>query len=437
MESLADIWEDGKPVGVFGGQWGDEGKGRLVDFLTAQAEFVIRFNGGANAGHTIIVGDKKEVTHLLPSGIIRRGTKNVVGPGVLCTLAVLRHEATAIADLCGAEVLLDRSAPVVHAIHRWFDAAREAGGQGIGTTKRGIGPACEDIASRRGSVRLGDLTDVDRVREILTRNNYYNERRCAAEAFCGRAGLEPFPTLEEVIADIMAYKGDVVPRLCDARAIIARAVKQRKKVLFEAAQAILLDPFAGTAPHTTSSLCTRAGVGATFGIYDFGAVIGVAKAYATRVGDGPFPTELEDATGDRLRELGHEYGSTTGRPRRCGWLDLVALRYAARMGGLTHLAITKLDTLAAFDEVKVCTGYTFNGRPVEAEETLTSKVMRDSVQSYLRLPGWGRHAERLPNCRRLADLPEDVRTYLERIETETGCPVIAAGVGPEREQLAI
>lgn len=434
--TLTQTWQLGNKLAILGAQWGDEGKGKVVDALAEEADLVVRFNGGANAGHSIYVGDRKVVTHLLPSGIIRPGVRNLVGPGVLCDLDVAHTEITTIADPCGAEVLLDRSAPVVGLIHRWFDGAREASGNGIGTTKRGIGPACEDLASRRGSVRLGDLTSVDRVRSVLTDGRYYDERRAAARAH-GRNGEVPdsFPTLDAVIEDIMRHAHTVIPRLCDGRALAWEADRANRKILFEGAQGVLLDLYAGSAPHTTSSLCTKAGIAATFGIDKLGAVIGGTKAYATRVGEGPFPSEITGDLAHRLREAGNEYGSTTGRPRRCGWLDLMALRYAVRMGGITHLAVTKLDTLAIFDELRVATGYAFKGKPLDALETLTSKVQRESALSYLVLPGW--QGVQLSACRRIEDLPETARGYLRRVTMETRCPILAVGVGPERDELAL
>ncbi len=434
--SLTSTWKLGNKLAVLGAQWGDEGKGKIVDALSEEANLVVRVSGGANAGHTLDVRGLKTVTHLLPSGIVRKGMLNLIGPGVLCDLDVAHTEITAIADPCGANVLLDRSAPVVSLIHRWFDAAREASGNAIGTTKRGIGPACEDLASRRGSVRLGDLTDVDRVRRVLTDGNYYAERRAAARAYRPDGEVpDSFPSLEAVIDDLMRHAGTVIPRLCDGRAVAWDADRANRKILFEGAQGVLLDVYAGSAPHTTSSLCTKAGIAATFGIDRLGAVIGVTKAYATRVGEGPFPTEMTGDLAHQLREAGHEYGSTTGRPRRCGWLDLMALRYAVRMGGITHLAVTKLDTLAIFDELTVGMSYAFKGAPLGPHETLTSKVQREAVVDYARQPGW--KGTRLSQHRRIEDLPEAARSYLRLIEAATGCPLVAVGVGPERDELAL
>jgi adenylosuccinate synthase len=395
---------------------------------------VIRFAGGANAGHTIVVKGKKVVTHLLPSGIIRPRVKNIVGPGVVCTLSVLRDEL-AIANECGSEVLLDRSTPIVHAIHRWFDAARESGSGAIGTTKRGIGPAYADVSARR-AVRLGDMVNADRVRRALTEGSYYKELAAAATAY-DAPGLAPFPSLDEVIAEIMEYREDVVHRLCDSRFIVHDQMRNNpggSRILFEGAQGVMLD-VNGPAPHTTSSICTAAGVSASFGVYDFGAVIGVTKAYTTRVGEGPFPTELHDDRGERLRRLGGEFGATTGRPRRCGWLDGVALRYAVRMGGITHLCMTKLDVLYGFEKVvRLGVEYELEGRALHEHETLTSFVLREFEVRYIPFPGCVPKFE--SGCT-LEELPGNMRFYISRVEEIVGVPVIAAGYGSEREQLAM
>lgn len=419
-------------ITLIGAQWGDEGKGKVIDLMTGHADIVARFGGGANAGHTIYVKDKKYVTHILPSGIVRRGVINLVGPGVVIDLGALRTELE-IVNACQSQVYLDRSATVVHKIHRWFDAAREAAARdlNLGTTKRGIGPAYEDLASRR-TVKLGDLLNADRVRKALTERSYHEEKRAAATAYPDM--LDTFPTLDDIIDDLMAYQRDIRDLLDDTRERIALAQIEQKRILFEGAQGVMLDIFQGSQPYTTSSGCTHGAVGATFGVYDSLAVIGVAKAYATRVGLGPFPTELHDETGERMRQLGHEFGSTTGRPRRCGWLDLAALKYAARIGGITHLVITKLDILSAFDTIKVCTGYTFENRPVRDNETLTNRVLSEAVPNYVELPGWN---EPIDEVRDVVDLPHQARRLIDLIELETERRVIAIGVGQEREQIAI
>ncbi len=417
----------GNAIVIVGAQWGDEGKGKVVDEYAGNADMVIRFNGGANAGHSLHIGGEKFVTHLLPSGIVRRGMINIVGPGVVCSLDALREELV-VADRCGSSVFLDRSAPVIHAIHRWFDAARESGGNAIGTTKRGIGPAYEDVGARR-TVSLGDLVNPDRVRNALIANGYYLERLAAARSYIDVT--IPFPTLDEVIHELMSYRALVMPRLHDTRLLAHQALADGKFLIFEGAQGVMLDVYYGSKPYTTSSGCTAAAVGSTFGVHQFDAVIGVAKAYVTRVGEGPFPTELNDTTGEKLRKEGHEFGSTTGRPRRCGWLDLPALDFAGRMGGITQLIITKLDILSAFESIKVCTDYEFEGRTVGPLETLTTRVLRETVPRLLPMKSWGD----LQSCRNLHDLPATADLYLDLIRQRTGLPIVAVGTGPEREQL--
>ncbi len=433
--SIDKLFGDPNIAAVVGAQWGDEGKGKIVDALTKNADVVVRFNGGANAGHTIFVGDKKRVTHIIPSGAIRPGTLNIIGPGVVCGLKTLVEEVGAVADPVGSEVIIDRSAPIVTPIHRWFDVAREAGSQSIGTTKEGIGPAYEDTSSRRGSVRAGDLLNPDRLERVLTDGGYYDERRSAAQAYLSTNALLPaFPKLDEVMDDLMQYRHFVRPRLQDTRQVVWDAKESRKRILFEGAQGVMLDVFNGSSPHTTSSMCGAAGIRATYGNLPINSVIGVAKAYATRVGEGPFPAEMHGELGDLLRKIGNEYGATTGRPRRCGWLDLVALRYAVRMGEITHLVITKVDTLVEFTKLReqmarVANGYEFEGRNVGRYETLTSRVQRDARVLYEDTP--------LPS--EVMDdsgvLHPQIIDYLHRIRMVADVPIVAVGTGPERDQL--
>lgn len=429
------LYGESRVAAVLGAQWGDEGKGKIVDTLTAEANLVIRYGGGANAGHTIFVNGRKVVTHIIPSGAIRPNTLNIIGPGVACGLDVLSKEVKEVADVSGSRVVIDRSTPIVHPIHRWFDVAREANGGGIGTTQRGIGPAYEDMFSRRGSVRAADLLNPDKIEAALTAGGYYAERRAAAESYlASNVKLPAFPSLTDVVADLMQYREFVRPRLADTREIVWEAVEKRQCILFEGAQGVMLDVFNGSSPHTTSSLCGAAGIRATYGNLPITSVIGVAKAYATRVGGGPFPTELKGPEGDLLRELGNEYGATTGRPRRCGWLDLVALRYAVRMGEITHLVVTKLDTLVEFATKQglptpLGVHYNFELRRIGRNETLTSRVQRDSVVEY--------DLHSLPSSvlDESSALHPSVSSYLKRIQDAAGVPIAAVGTGPERDQL--
>ncbi|PJA45288.1 adenylosuccinate synthase [Candidatus Uhrbacteria bacterium CG_4_9_14_3_um_filter_50_9] len=408
---------------ILGAQWGDEGKGRVVDNLSRDVRFVVRFNGGGNAGHTIWDNDTKYVLHILPSGIVRPQTVNLCGPGVVHDLEVV-HEELALARACGSTVILDRSAPVVLPLHKLIDEAREKARGGIGTTKCGIGPCYEDLASRRG-VKLGHLTRREKVHEALTRGGYYEEKAAILSHF----GV-PVPSLDEVIDWCMSFSDELVPHLGDTRAALALA--DSSDVLFEGAQGVLLDLIHGSHPFVTSSYCTLGGVSASLGVYDFDRVIGVTKAYITRVGEGPFPTEQENGEGDFLRTQGHEYGATTGRPRRCGWLDLVALRYAARVGGLSELMLTKLDVLSGIDEIKVCTGYRLSGEALGKHETLTRYVLERAEPLYETLLGW---REDISDCRSLETLPRNAQVYVQFISEWVGLPITAIGVGPERQQM--
>lgn len=410
---------------VLGAQWGDEGKGRIVDHRAKNTDVVVRYHGGGNAGHTIKIGETETVLHLLPSGIMRRGMMNLVGPGVVCDPEVLVAELD-IARRSGATVYMDRSAPVVLPIHKLLDGAREGAKSGaIGTTKRGIGPTYEDLASRR-AMKLGDLTSRRRAKETLTAQGYYEERCALARHY----ECDPM-TLDQTLDWCMRFSDEIVPYLADTRALVAELEHGGARILFEGAQGVLLDVLHGSQPFCTSSSCTAGGASATFGVYAFDRVTGVAKAYMTRVGAGPFPTELLDASGEALREAGREFGSTTGRPRRCGWLDLVALRYACRMGGVTDLVITKLDVLRGFDPLFICTGYIFEGRPLGPFETLTSRVLHEAVPIYTRMPGW---FEDITACRSFHDLPTSANDYVRYVEKFVGIKVLGVSVGPEREQ---
>ncbi len=412
---------------VIGAQWGDEGKGKIVDVLASEADAVIRFNGGANAGHTLEIGGTKTVLHLLPVGIVRRGTTNIVGPYVVCDPEVLVTELE-IAKASGANVVLDRRAPLVLPIHKQIDAGREqASGAGkIGTTGRGIGPCYEDFTSRRGPT-LGDLTDCERFITALAQRGYYAERMAVAAHY----GLTPM-TVNETVDWAMRFSARIVPHLGDAVQEAAELQQQRLNLLFEGAQGIMLDLVHGGRPYCTSSFCGSGAVAATMGVHSFDRVVGVAKAYVTRVGGGPFPTELTDKTGDLLREKGREFGATTGRPRRCGWLDLAALRYACRVGGVTELVLTKLDILSGLSEIKVCTGYQLDGNTIDPLTTLTADLLSCAAPIYEILPVWN---EDLRKYEGFWQLPPPVLRYIRYIEKTLDIPVAGVGVGPEREQM--
>ncbi len=428
-------------VVVLGAQYGDEGKGKTVDALCQALEpgdLCIRSNGGANAGHTIcfeeeedgVTKTRKVVTHLLPSAIMHEGVLNLVGPAVACDLDEM-HKELEIARRHGARVLVDRSAPVVLPHHKMLDRLREqsAGTGKIGTTQRGIGPVFGAMTARL-AVRMGDLVNADRVRASLLERKYAEEMGALIRMYDG----EP-PSVDETVDWCMGFSAGVRPLLADVRQIVAEAQRDGRALVFEGAQGIMLDVLHGSQPDTTSSTCTLAGVGASLGVYQFDHVIGVAKAYATRVGNGPFPTELDNEIGERLRTLGGEFGATTGRPRRCGWLDLPALLYACRVGGIREIVLTKADVLSGFEEVCIATEYHFDGAPI-GFGTLTSRVMRESEVVYQSFLGWDADAFRA--ARTHEELPREFKTYLAYVVDalrSVGVRVSAIGTGPGRADI--
>ncbi|MBV8222371.1 MAG: adenylosuccinate synthase, partial [Candidatus Eremiobacteraeota bacterium] len=407
---------------VIGAQWGDEGKGRIVDFLAAGADVVGRFGGGANAGHTVRVGDKTYKLRIVPSGVLAGSKDCIIGPG---TVVSLEQFTTELAALSGAGVDVSRVwlSDLAHLIlpyHIEQDRASERalGSAALGTTGNGIGPAYVDRAARRG-VRAGDLRDLARAREVVA-------RRCAELA---EDGLQV--DAAATIAQLEQQAPLVLPHVRDTVEMLHRALQAGKRVIAEGAQGALLDVTFGTYPYVTSSLTVAGGAGAGlgFGPTEVEHVIGVAKAYATRVGGGPFPTELNDATGERLRERGGEYGTVTGRARRCGWIDAVALRYVAEVSGLTHLAITKLDVLDGLDEVSMCTAYE-NVPPASLPFQIAAKpktVLR-------RFPGW---PEATTQARTYEALPVQARAYLDVLAEEVGVSISYVSVGPERSQIIV
>ena len=415
-------------VVIVGAQWGDEGKGKVVDLLTEGADVVVRFAGGPNAGHTLVVGNDKVIVRLVPSGILRPSTTCVLAQGMVVDLARLVGEIDELKTRGHAHVEHLKVSDKAHAIlpyHVLVDGLREQGPNAIGTTKRGVGPAYEDKAARRG-VQLGLLRDGAALRQAV-------ERAIDAWAPTIRALGGTPPLADEVLREIEPMRARVVPLLADTGKLVASAITEGKRVLLEGAQGTLLDLDHGTYPFVTSSsataggACTGAGVGPT----RIRAVVGLVKAYCTRVGGGPFPTELSDATGERLRKVGDEFGSVTGRPRRTGWLDLPALRYAARVNGLDALAITKLDVLTGLDEIKVCVRYrTPDG---EIDEIPTHGIER-ATPVYETLPGW---KEPLGAARSLADLPAAAADYVRFIERATGVPAWIVSVGYRRDETIV
>ena len=424
---------------VLGAQWGDEGKGKIVDSLAGCSHVVVRFMGGPNAGHTLVIDGEVIALHLLPSGICRSGVQNYVGPGVMTDLDVL-HKELAYARRFGADVVLDESACIILPIHRIIDAVREhaAGSCAIGTTKRGMGPASSDFWAR-SEITLGDLRSPGKLSSELRQSHWnelmsiirsYNLDSKVLESLIASLKLGcAFPLDRELtIAWMLTFSDEIVPLLGDTRALVHKAIDEGKDVLFEGAQGILLDPFHGERRNRTTTICTAAGVAASFGVYHFDEVIGVAKAYATRVGSGTFPTELRDAVGDELRRRGHEFGTTTGRPRQCGYLDLVALDHACLKGGITGVVITKADILSGFPNPRVCVGY----EGVDRYTTLTRSVLENAKPKLVTVMGWDQDLTKITSFDQLSIGPA---AFFQHIERAIGKPILGIGVGPGREQM--
>ena len=419
---------------VVGAQWGDEGKGKVVDLFTERADTVVRYGGGANAGHTLVIDGKKLVTHLVPSGVCHPGKSCVLGDGMVIDPHTLLEE---ISDCQGRgllmrnELLIGLGAHVILPYHKLLDGLREDRGaklgKAIGTTRRGIGPAYEAKAARKG-IRMRDLQKPERVRELVAAN--LDEMVPLILHLGGTA-----PTQVEIAAwidDALAAGEKLRPYTGDAGRHVARTIQEGKHVLFEGAQGCLLDLDHGTYPYVTSSstiaagACQSAGIGPT----QIDTVVGITKAYATRVGEGPFPTELHGEVGDALRKAGGEFGATTGRPRRCGWLDLPALRMGVRLSGMGSLALTKLDVLATMPEVKVCVAYKLDGRELDEPPTDPEDIAR-AEPVYAKFPGWGK----LPSeAHDVTDLPGPARAYVETIERMAGVPFCLVSVGPDRTE---
>jgi len=416
---------------VIGAQWGDEGKGKIVDLLTEHADVVVRFQGGNNAGHTLVVGGKKIILHLIPSGILHRNKICVIGNGVVIDPKVCVEEIEAVKKRgflrSDRQLMISDRAHVIFPYHRIIDQLREAskGEAKIGTTGRGIGPAYEDKAARRG-IRMGEIIDPPllrkRLKDILPERNRY------ITAILGGQALPE----GEIFSAYAAWGRKLKKYVCDGSEFLQNAVEKGRRILFEGAQGTSLDLDYGTYPFVTSSNTVGASscVGSGVGPRAVTDLWGVSKAYSTRVGAGPFPTELFDGLGESLREKGGEYGSTTGRPRRCGWLDLVVLRHAVKINGLTGLVVTKLDVLSGLKSIKVCTGYRLRGGLLK---TLPSRVedLADCRPVYEELPGW---TEDISGIRMLKRLPPRVKGYLKFVEKHLKCPVVLVSAGPDREQ---
>ena len=419
---------------VVGLQWGDEAKGKIVDLLTEQHDLVVRYNGGANAGHTVVCDGQTFKLSLLPTGILRPHVLAVIANGVVVYPPRFLEEVETLrragVTIDGNLVVSDR-AHVIFPYHLEEEAVTEDGSaQAIGTTRRGIGPCYQDKAGRVCAVRVGELLDPEHLRRRLEaivprKNRILQALSATAQTF--EAGA--------LAAEYAGYAERMRPYVADTSALLQRAARDGRRILFEAAQGTLLDVDHGTFPYVTSSNSSTAGVwsGSGFPARRLTRVVGVIKAYTTRVGGGPFPTELHDAVGERIRRTGKEYGTVTGRPRRCGWFDAVAVRYAAAIAGADELAVMLLDVLSELDEVAVCTAYELDGERVE-QFPANVAVLARCRPVYERLPGW---REEISHVRRQADLPAAARRYLDRLSELIGLPVTIVSVGPDRAQTII
>ncbi|MHB1586508.1 MAG: adenylosuccinate synthase [Acidiferrobacteraceae bacterium] len=422
-----------KNVVVVGTQWGDEGKGKIVDLLTDRAHGVVRFQGGHNAGHTLVIGGQKTVLHLIPSGIMRDGVVCVIGNGVVLSLDALFAEIGTLAERgvpVTARLRVSDSCPLILAHHVAIDQARERarGSAAIGTTGRGIGPAYEDKVARRG-LRTGDLLDArnfeEKLRAVMDYHNFVLEHyfKVAPVSF------------EKTLDDALAFVGRLRPIMCDVPELLDRLTVEDKPLLFEGAQGTFLDIDHGTYPFVTSSNTSAgaASCGSGVGPRALHYVLGITKAYATRVGGGPFPTELFDPVGERLGDRGQEFGATTGRKRRCGWFDAVAVRRARQINGFSGLCITKLDVLDGLDRVRLCTGYRSGGKVLTVHPS-SAEALAECEPVYEDLPGWSGSTA---GVRKLADLPSGARNYLKRIEDIVGTPIDIISTGADRDETII
>lgn len=416
---------------IIGMQWGDEGKGKIVDLLSEFADVVVRFQGGNNAGHTVVVGDETIVLHLIPSGALYKEKKCLIGNGVVMDPQVLLQEIDELKKRgyfqSADQLLISEDAHLIMPYHRRMDVARERlkGERKIGTTGRGIGPAYEDKVARVG-IRVGDLLDEKTFKEKLEANLL--AKNPCLETCLRDKRFDP----KEIFEEYIGYSGQIKKYVSNASLFLDRQMKQGKHILFEGAQGTHLDVDHGTYPFVTSSntvagaACTGTGIGPT----KIDEVIGVSKAYTTRVGSGPFPTELKDEVGEKIRDRGREFGATTGRPRRCGWLDIPLLRDAVRLNGLTGIALTKMDVLNEFETIKICTSYQYRGKRYE-EVPSQMEILKECEPVFEEIPGW--KAE-LRDLRDFEDLPQKAKDYVKRAEELTETEVILVSVGERREE---
>ncbi len=419
-------------LAIVGSQWGDEGKGKIIDYLAKKADMVVRGQGGNNAGHTVVIGDKKYALHLIPSGVLNQGAVNIIGNGVVFDPEGFFREIEGLNKdgIDTSSIFVSDRAHIVFPYHKVLDGLYEAarGKDDIGTTKKGIGPCYMDKIERSG-IRICDMLDekgfrqklsaqIDRKNEIIVK--LFNE--------------EPM-NKEELIETYVEYAKRLKPYIKDTGVMVYESLKKGEKVLFEGAQGSLLDVDLGTYPYVTSSHPTSGGftTGAGIGAGAIQEVIGITKAYTTRVGKGPFVTEEDNETGNRIRELGHEYGVTTGRPRRCGWFDAVVVKYSARINGMTGLSLMLLDVLDEFETIKLCHQYEHNGEKIDHFPARLD-IVEECKPVYRELKGW---KSDITECKTYEELPEAAKAYIKAIEDTTGVPVKIISVGPRRDQTII
>ena len=425
---------------VVGTQWGDEGKGKVVDFFAAKADMVVRFQGGNNAGHTIVIGDRTFKLHLLPSGILRPSTQSVIGNGVVLDPSVLLQELDQlrVQKVRTGKLHISDRLHIIMPYHKILDGLEEAvkSGSGLsaGTTRRGIGPCYSDKTARFG-IRMCDLLEPEVLSDKLAIS--IPVKQYMIEALGGKDILDK----DALMAEYLEYARSLAPFVTDTSVLINKAITSGKRVLFEGAQGTHLDVDHGIYPYGTSSSTVAGGacIGAGVGPKVFDEVVGVVKAYTSRVGEGPFPTELKDEVGAHLQKVGHEFGTTTGRPRRCGWLDQVMVRYSARINGLTSLAITKLDVLSGLEKIKICTSYKIDGKTV-TDFPASMKRLARATPKYKNLKGWEEFTNDQWDSfvkKGYAGLPPRVKTYLKEMSKGIGVPLSLISVGPERDQTIV
>lgn len=417
---------------ITGAQWGDEGKGRATDLLGSRVEYVVKFNGGNNAGHTVVVGDEKYALHLLPSGILSPGVVPVIANGVVIDIEVLFEELDALSarGVDVSKLRVSANAHVITSYHRTIDKVTERflGKKSIGTTGRGIGPAYADKINRIG-IRIQDIFDESILRQKVE-GSLELKNQILVKVYNRRA-IE----VDEIVDELLSYRERLAPMVCDTSLLLDQALKENKTVLFEAGQATMLDIDHGTYPFVTSSNATAGGAATGSGIppHAINRVIAVIKAYTTRVGSGPFPTELFDEFGEHLATKGHEFGTTTGRPRRCGWYDAPMARYAARINGVTDFVVTKLDVLSGLKTIPVCVAYEVDGVRMD-EMPVNQSDFHHAKPIYEEFDGWN---EDISDARTFDDLPANAQHYIRSLEAMSGARFSAIGVGPEREQVVV